>query len=97
MPTQGHTTDPKCKLNISSLLTLPHLLDSLICIRNYVRIILLLSMIREWDGRERRPLTHTRVLVEEKGGGYYVIEVFECAFVFCSLMSRLFFEVRRAW
>ena len=34
--------DPKCKLNISSFLTLSHLLDCLICTRNFVSIVLLL-------------------------------------------------------
>ena len=33
MLTQGPAPDPKCKLNISSFLTLPHLLDCLICPR----------------------------------------------------------------
>ena len=33
-------SDPKCKLNISSFLTHPHLLDSLICTRNSVSIVL---------------------------------------------------------
>ena len=42
MLTQGPAPDPKCKLNISSFLTLPHLLDCLICTRNSVSIALLL-------------------------------------------------------
>ena len=33
MLTQGPALDPKCKLNISSFLTVPHLLDCLICTR----------------------------------------------------------------
>ena len=43
MLTQGLASDPRCKLNISSLLTLPHLLDlldCLICTRNSVSIVL---------------------------------------------------------
>ena len=36
MLTQGPTPEPKCNLNISSYLTLPHLLDCLICTRNSV-------------------------------------------------------------
>ena len=44
MLTQGPAPDPKCKLNISSFLTLPHLLDCLICTRNSVSIVLLLRM-----------------------------------------------------
>ena len=42
MLTQGPAPDPKCKLNISSFLTLPYLLDCLICTRNSVSIVLLL-------------------------------------------------------
>ena len=42
MLTQGPTPDPKCKLNISSFLTLPHLLDCPICTRNSVSVVLLL-------------------------------------------------------
>ena len=42
MLTQGPAPDPKCKLNFSSFLTLPHLLVCLICIRNSVSIVLLL-------------------------------------------------------
>ena len=39
---QGPTPDPKCKLNISSFFTFPHLLDCLICTTNSVSIVLLL-------------------------------------------------------
>ena len=42
MLTQGPASDLKCKLNISSFLTLPNLLDCLICTRNCVSIVLLL-------------------------------------------------------
>ena len=42
MLTEGPTPYRKCKLNILSLLTLSHLLDSLICTRNLVSIVLLL-------------------------------------------------------
>ena len=42
MLTQGPAPDPKCKLNISSFFTLPHLLDCLICTKNSVSIVLLL-------------------------------------------------------
>ena len=41
MLTQGHTPDPKCKLNVSSFLALPYLSDSLICTRNSMSIVLL--------------------------------------------------------
>ena len=50
MLTQGPAApDPKCKLNISSFLTLPHLSDCLICSRNSVSIVLLLQMMEGWD------------------------------------------------
>ena len=42
MLTQGLVPDPKCMLNISSFLALPHLLDCLICTKNSVSIVLLL-------------------------------------------------------
>ena len=49
MLTQGPAPDPKCKLIISSFLTLTHLLDCLICTRNSLSIVLLLQMIGGWD------------------------------------------------
>ena len=49
MLTQGPATDPKCKLNTSSFLTLPHLSDCLICTRNSVSIVLLLQMVGGWN------------------------------------------------
>ena len=49
MLTQGPAPDPKCKLNISSFLTLPHLSDCLICTRNSMPIVLLLQMMGAWD------------------------------------------------
>ena len=53
MLTQGSAPDAKCKLNTSSFLTLPHLLDCLICGRNSVSIVLLLKMMGDvisWGG-----------------------------------------------
>ena len=49
MLTQGPAPDPKCKLIISSFLTLPHLLDCLICTRNAMPIVLLFQMMGGWD------------------------------------------------
>ena len=49
MLTQGPTPDPKCKLNISSFLTLAHLSNCLICTTNSVSIVFLLEMAGEWD------------------------------------------------
>ena len=45
---QGPAPDPKCKLNISWFLTLPHLLNCLICTTNSVSIVLLLWMMGVW-------------------------------------------------
>ena len=50
MLTQGPAPDPKCKLNISSFLTLPHLLDCFVCTWNSVSIVLLLWMMGDWIG-----------------------------------------------
>ena len=49
MLTEGPAPDPKCKLNISSFLRLPHLSYCLICTSNSMSIVLLLQMVRGWD------------------------------------------------
>ena len=49
MLTQGPSPDPKCKVNISSFLTLPHLSDCLIYTKNSMSIVLLLQMMWGWD------------------------------------------------
>ena len=49
------TPDPKCKLNISSFLTLSHPLDCLICAKN-IMVIVLLSISgrnKEWSLRKK--------------------------------------------
>ena len=63
MLSQGPGPDPKCKLNISSFLKLPHLSDCLICTGNSMSILLLLQMMgngigggwliynRVWEGQ----------------------------------------------
>ena len=48
MLTQGPAPDPKCKLIISSFLTLPHLLDCLIFTRNAMSIVLL-QILGGWN------------------------------------------------
>ena len=42
MLTQGPAPYGKCKLNISSFLTFPHLLDCFICTRNSVSICIVI-------------------------------------------------------
>ena len=89
MLTQGLTPDPKFKLNISSFLTLPHVLDCLNCTRNSVSIILLLWMMG--DGIGGGWLIYIRVWVGGQGVGIIseFFAFFICAFVFWSLMSCL--------
>ena len=85
MLTQGPAADPKCKLIISSFLTLPHLLDCLICTRNVVSIVLLFQMMGGWD----RWVWFLYIRVWVGGEGVRVSSYsccfFSCAFVFCVL------------
>ena len=71
MLTQGPTPNPMCKLNVSSFLTLPHLLDCFSCTRNSVFIVLFLGIMWGWD-RWRGGgawLFHIRLWVGEQGVG----------------------------
>ena len=71
MLTQGPAPDPKCKLNISSFLTLPHLLDYLICSRTSLSIVLLLGMMGGWY---RWGMVHSyQGVCGGTGSGYYLI------------------------
>ena len=88
MLTQGLVPDPKCMLNISSFLALPHLLDCLICTKNSVSIVLLLWMRWRWD--RWRLVDSYQQGVGIISWGFFLI--FICAFVFLSLMSCLFFQ-----
>ena len=79
MLTQEPTPDPKCKVIILSSLTLPHLLNYLICTRNAMSIVLLLQMMEGgWFilgcGWEDRGWVLS-----------YSFCFFSCAFVFCCL------------
>ena len=49
MLTQGPAPDPEYKLIISSFLTLSHLLDFPVCIRNAMSIVLSLQIMGGWD------------------------------------------------
>ena len=89
MQTQGLAPDPKCKLNISSFLTLQNLLDCLICIRSSVS--LLLGVMGGW-GRWGMVDSYQDVGGGTGGGYYLIVCFFVCAFVFCSLMLCLFFN-----
>ena len=93
MLTQGPARDPKCKLNMPSFLTLPHLSDCVICTRNSMSIVLLLRMVGGWD------IWAVVDLEQGVGGGtegeyYLVVSVFDFffftfAFFFCFLMSSV--------
>ena len=83
MLTQGPAPDPKCKLNISSFLTLPHLSGCLICTRNSMFIVLVLQMMG--DGIGRWWLIYNRVWEGGTGGGYHLV-VFFISLVFLSFV-----------
>ena len=83
MLTQGPAPDRKCKLNISSTLTLPPLLDCLICARNSMSILLLLQMLG--DGMV--------IFYQGMGGGlrggYYLTGFGVFCLSFCVLFSHI--------
>ena len=84
MLTEGSAPDPKCKIIISSFLTLLHLLDSRICTKNVPFIVLLLQMMG--DGIGRGWLNYIRVCVGGQGLGIILLFLFySCAFRFCCL------------
>ena len=83
--TQRPAPDPKCKLHISSFVTLPHLLDCLISTRNSVPIVLLLQMMRAWD-RSGEFYSYQGV-GRATAGGYY-LKVFLFYLYFCLLLSH---------
>ena len=62
MLTPEPSPDPKCKLIISLFLTLPHLLDCLVCTTSAMLIVLLLQIIGGW-GRGGGWLIYIRVWV----------------------------------
>ena len=86
MLTQGPTPDPKCKLIISPFLSLPHLLDCLICTRNAMSIVLLLQLMG--NGLVGEWFIYIRVWVGNRGwvSSYSFFSVFSYVFVFCCLM-----------
>ena len=50
MLTQGPAPDPKCKLNLTSFLTLPHPLCWPICAKDIMVTVLLLQVMGGWEG-----------------------------------------------
>ena len=81
MLTQGPAPGPKCKLNISSFLTLPHLPDCLICIRNSMSLVLLLQMMGGWVRWGKWLIYNSVWEGGGTGGGYYL-----AVFVFLLLL-----------
>ena len=81
--TQGPTPDPKCKLIISPFLSLPHLLDCLICTRNAMSIILLFQLMGDGLGGEW--LIYIRVWVGNRGRvssySFFSVFLYVCVFV----------------
>ena len=49
MLSKGLAPDPKCELNITSFLTLPHPLHCLICVKDIMVIVLLLQVMAGWE------------------------------------------------
>ena len=91
MLTQGPAPDPKCKLNISSFLTLPHLSDCLICTRNSMSILLLLQMVGGRDQWEGGWLINS--MMWEGGQGVGIILKFLFLFLFPVLSCPLPFFI----
>ena len=50
MLTQGLAPNPKCELNITSFLTLPHPLHCPICTKDIIITVLSLQVMGGWEG-----------------------------------------------
>ena len=88
MLTQGPASDRKCNLIISSFLTLPHLLDCLICSRNAMSIVLYLLIIGELD--RWGWLVYINVRVGGQGMGIILEFFFLCICILFSHIISLF-------
>ena len=75
MLTQGPAPDPKCKLNISSFLTLPHPSLCLVC-ANHMVIVLLLQIMGGWKVGGRGWFIDVRVWVGDRGWVSYFLFFF---------------------
>ena len=78
MLTQGPAPDPKCELNITLFLTLPHPLHCPICAKDIMVVVLLLQ-VRGWLGVGSFVLR----LGWGDRGGYHIFSVF------CSVFGLL--------
>ena len=72
MLTQGSVQDPKCKLNISSFLTLPYPFEWVTYAKDIMIIVLLLHMMGEWEGwGGGEGFIYVRVWLRGQGVGGY--------------------------
>ena len=88
MLTQGPAPDPKCKLNISLLLTLPHPSDCLICANGIMIVVSLLQIMG--DGKVRGSggwFIYVRVWVEGQGMVSLFLLFCFCVVINCSFMA----------
>ena len=79
MLTQGPSPDPKCKLNITSFLKLPHPLDCRIYAKDIMITVLLLQMMG--DEKDWGWFIYVRLWVREKWVGiifFLFLAVFLC-------------------
>ena len=79
MLTQGSAPDPKCDLNITSFLTLPHSSHCPICAKDIMVTDLLLQVMGRQEGRGVVHLSQG--LGRGTGGGYHVFSIFCSVFV----------------
>ena len=84
MLAQGPAPDTKRKLNISSFLILPYLLDCLISPRNSMSILLLLWIMRRWG-----VVDSYQGVGGETVGRYYLKAFFNFSLHFCLLVSHV--------
>ena len=78
MLTQEPAPDPKCELNITSFLTLPHPLHCPICAKDIMVIVLLLQVMGGWEGWG---VVHLSQGLGGGTGGGYIFSIFCSVFV----------------
>ena len=86
MLTQGPTPGPKCELNITSFLALPHPSHCPICVKDIMVTVLLLQVMGRWEGWGR--FIYVRVWV----GGQWVGIIVFLFFVLLLCSCELFFH-----
>ena len=85
-------SDSKCKLIISPFLTFPHLIDCLICTRNFMSVVLSLELMVGSAGLHWGCLIYIRVWVRQRGASYHLIVLgvflfFLFLYFFCLISS----------